>query len=91
MNNSVKIVFQEPDGLYPVEGKMLSKSELEKLIALMDGTRWIIINWADPPRLRHSPGSFDADKLSDNTLQKLVNGEPLNETDKLNINNASIN
>lgn len=91
MNNSVKIVFQEPDGLYPVEGKMLSKSELEKLIALMDGTRWIIINWADPPRLSYSPDSFDAEKLSDNTLQKLVDGEPLSDTDRLNIKAAAIN
>jgi hypothetical protein len=38
------IVFQEDSGLYPINGKLLNKDELNKLMAITDeSTGWIII------------------------------------------------
>lgn len=88
----VKIAFQESDTrLYSIEEKHLTKEELDKLIVIMPNTRWIIINWCDPSGILHSPDSFDGDKLPDGTLKTLAEGEPLTETDRLSIKNATIN
>lgn len=90
--DNVIITFQDPETkLYDVQGKHLTQEELDKLIAIMPGHRWIIINWCDPPSILHTPDSFDGGRLPDSTLRKLVDGEPLTETDKDDIINSAIN
>jgi hypothetical protein len=50
-------IFQRPDGLWPLEdGKLLTESELDKLISITD-FRWILIN---------NPSSKDATDKNNN-------------------------
>lgn len=43
----IKTAFQQPDkNLYRLsDGKLIEKSELEKLIALMPGFEWIVVEY----------------------------------------------
>jgi hypothetical protein len=79
-NHDVRIVFQEPDGLFPIEGKMLTETELSKLIALMEDSRWIIIKWVSPQdysEVYGTPSLIDPAKLSDETLRKIADQKSL--------------
>jgi hypothetical protein len=53
----VKRIFQRHDGLWPLEdGKLLTESELDKLISITD-FRWVLIN---------NPSSKDATDKNNN-------------------------
>lgn len=48
--NNVRVCFQRPDGLYPVEGvdgiHLLDEDQIMKLIVL--GGEWLCVRWIDP-------------------------------------------
>jgi hypothetical protein len=79
--NNVRVVFQQQDGRYPVNGSLLTEQELDKLMMLMP-EGWIIIRWHSPQDFREVSTSEDLikyDSLSEDTLRKIAEGRPLDE------------
>jgi hypothetical protein len=100
METQIKIAFQDPDSrLFEINrlgskepAQVLSEEQFRKLQSLMNNTKWIIVQWAKPPdrqEILHSPGTLNESKLSDDVLNKLVSGIPLNEADKKNITDSA--
>lgn len=126
--SNVRVCFQQPDGLYPINGHLFDEKQLMKLISL--GGEWICVRWIDPylgmdkhdhklceavqkylncdncedpvtgawilnnrrkvEMIFGTPNAIQVEALLDRTLEKMVSGGVLNEADKQDIINATI-
>ena len=73
-----KVIFQDEDGLYPVEDKRITENDLNKLVSLMPETGWIIIQ--NPLGMKYNDKAL-ADKLAEGltteTIYKMAEEKPL--------------
>lgn len=87
-----KVIFQDPDGLWPIEGKRLTDGELEKLMAIQSGTGWILIT---NHGVIHSNDETLLDKvcgkLSEQTLRKIAEEKPMDQEAMIDIKTATLN
>lgn len=94
MEHKVKIAWQNETGMYEVSDhfadekttKILNEDQLEKLIALMEDTQFIIIQWA-APILTNDRSLIDrmGSELSTDTLREIAAEQPLSENAKNDI------
>lgn len=84
-----RILFQRADKLWPIADKLLTDTELERLMALMPSTGFILISHPGDISVSHA-GLLDqfVDKYSDTTLQEAAAGLPLSARSKSDIINA---
>lgn len=84
--NGVKTIFQRPDKLWPIEGKLLNDEQFEKLMAISD-CQWIIIQ--HPNKITGYPGDpsehINFDGLTDDTLRRIADEKELNSDDVADI------
>lgn len=74
----VKIVFQRPDGLWPIEGKLLTDEEFEKLRAISECQWQMILYPSDLRGYPEDPAKFiNMSGLKEETLRKIADEKEL--------------